>query len=917
MEGGDYEANEKKRDVGHLFMKRMRFRDFPYILLAICIIFMAITAYPISFFFRSDIKYFEKLPPEKAAWRWNDSKLPDFIIPNKYYIEMFFVKDHDYLVTTTSINITLKKPTVGIVLHAKNLYITNVSYSFIENDSEVSLEPSITTYNRMLDYVFFTFPRTLPVGDGIIKTQHSNAFNRYTYGIITVSEYRTPEGKLDTLLSYRLDGYKARSALPCFDEPDIQTPLKLSLTLHENYSSIISNSKIEDINKHRNGSYTVHFKETPKMHIKHLSFFFGNLNQYSPDENNTDPIISIWTYMPDLNSTIYAYNISKLAINWIKEYTNTSYALDKIDLIEFPDYFEGLTENWGLLFFKSTDLIVDDIDSPSFISREKIAHNVAYKIMYQWFGNLVTNSKTHSWISNGISSVLSIKFIDSIYPDWDYLSTFLYTTRDDGLVADSFKSSHPLIVTNDTLHDEFEIIQTIPKMKGAVLMYRLAHIAGDNKFRVALRNYLNKYAYSTATSEQFLFEFSEIVGVNFTEFYHEWLYHTGYPVIDIRKEEGKLIARQYRFLLNDDRKERQLTNWKVSYNVISENMHTDIKFTSKSIFEIEHLSADPWFLINGESKGFYRVNFPTENWRTLSSAISNKSKKINDRDKIGIISDLFALAEAGYVDYLTLFSFLQRIMPTEDSYHVWTVLINKLDRLDSLTNRLHCHGYYRDFLHHYIKNKLSELNWTHPPTDYNYERLRARLFSFATRINEDSISEPAFEIWKKYIKGETVIDKSLLGTLFMTVSSFGSHLDWRTMLNLYLNATNPNDKLRLLNGLAWTRKPSLLKYLLNLTFDDRSIDPQFKLWLMTRLSVNINAQGLTVLWEFVKNNWEKLKISYTPTMSLLVDIFSNFATESRLEEFKTFFKPFNLYSNVGYQIAIERITPALIYRKTI
>jgi len=787
--------------------------------------------------------------------------------------------------------------------------ITHCSYSFVENNTIVTLLAEIKIYSIKNDFVFFTFPRPLPKGDGVIRVKNSLLYNSNIYGIITTSTYRTADGKFDTLLSFRLKEYKARSAIPCFDERDILTPFQLALTHYNNFSSILSNTKIMETKPLGNGSYTVLFEESSRMHVSDLVFFLGNLTEYSPkSENNTNPSVSIWTYMTDTETVDFAYNVSRLALDWITEYTNVSYSLKKLDLIEFPDYFDGLLENWGLIFFKSTDLIIDDVKSPSYSSLESIVLNVVYKIIYQWFGNLVSSDDGHLWISNGISSILTLKFVNHTYSSWDYHAGFLNTIRDAAMEADSFSSAHPLVVQNYSSLTKFELIQVITKMKGASLIYNLLHTIGEDNFRVGLRNYLKKYSYSSATSEQLLYEFSLITNTDLLKYYKDWIYLPGYPVLEISKVEGKLIARQFRFLMrNYEDGALNGTNWRIGYEIKSDNINIGIRYTDKSTFELENFFADPWFLINTNAKGFYRVNFPMFNWRTLSTAIRNKDEKITDEDKIGLISDLFALAEAGSVDYLTVFGFLERVMPVENSYHVWKVIIKNLDRLDLLINNLHCHGYFRDFIRHQIKDKVSELSWTSTELSYNQQRLREALFAFATRVNYSPIAEPAFKIWDKYTKGEIVLDNSLLGILYMTVSSFGTHLEWRYMMNLYFNATNPNDKLRLLNALAWTKKPSLLRYLLGLSLDHTSIDPQFRMELMKILLKNINAQGMGVLWEFVKNNWELLKVNYTPTMSQLVEVFSNFATYSRLDEFKEFFKPFNTFSSIGYNASLEKI----------
>lgn len=51
--------------------------------------------------------------------------------------------------------------------------------------------------------------------------------------------------------------------------------------------------------------------------------------------------------------------------------------------------FEGAMENWGLITYRETALLVDEANS-SASSKQTVALVVGHEIAHMWFGNLVT-----------------------------------------------------------------------------------------------------------------------------------------------------------------------------------------------------------------------------------------------------------------------------------------------------------------------------------------------------------------------------------------------------------------------------------------------------------------------------------------------------------------------------------------------
>lgn len=77
---------------------------------------------------------------------------------------------------------------------------------------------------------------------------------------------------------------------------------------------------------------------------------------------------------------------------------NTSFQSQNIILIAFKrkvflTFVADAMENWGLVTYRETALLVDEGNS-SAITRQLVAIVVGHELAHQWFGNLVTMVST-------------------------------------------------------------------------------------------------------------------------------------------------------------------------------------------------------------------------------------------------------------------------------------------------------------------------------------------------------------------------------------------------------------------------------------------------------------------------------------------------------------------------------------------
>ncbi|VDM25700.1 unnamed protein product [Hydatigera taeniaeformis] len=115
----------------------------------------------------------------------------------------------------------------------------------------------------------------------------------------------------------------------------------------------------------------------------------------------------------------YALGVAEKALPFYAELFGCPYPLPKLDLIALPDFACGAMENWGLVTYRETSLLLDPKNS-SLSSKKLVALTVAHEVSHMWFGNLVTMSWwTDLWLNEGFAMWAESLAVDHCFPEYD------------------------------------------------------------------------------------------------------------------------------------------------------------------------------------------------------------------------------------------------------------------------------------------------------------------------------------------------------------------------------------------------------------------------------------------------------------------------------------------------------------------
>ncbi|KAJ8915223.1 hypothetical protein NQ315_015446 [Exocentrus adspersus] len=723
------------------------------------------------------------------------------------------------------------------------------------------------------------------------------------------SEYRRKDGARRQIATSKFEPTYARQAFPCFDEPNFKAKYIVHLLKPKNDTYIaLSNYPVAGIEDFDDTHQLVTFEETVEMSTYLACFIVSDfINTETSFENKGTTIpLKVYASPDNLAKTTYAGEVGKKVIEYYVNYFNISYPLPKLDMVAIPDFVSGAMEHWGLVTYRETTLLYTNT-THSTANKQRVATVVAHELAHSWFGNLVTMDWWNDlWLNEGFASYIEFKGTLAAEPTWGMLDQFLVSDLHPVLSLDATLSSHPIVQTVLTPDQITEIFDTISYNKGASILRMLENTVGEDNFQLGVTNYLNKYAYSSAVTSNFLDEIQQVVGnsLDVAQMMNTFTVQMGYPILTVVINGNNYTLTQKRFLKDpnatyDSTESIYGYKWTIPVTYVTDlGKSSDLilfKYNDESL-TVQKPGGASWLKFNYDQIGYYRVNYPVEVWRNLSSLYDSFSVS----DRTHLIEEAFSVAEAGQLSYEIPLELTTNIVDELD-YTPWSVASSKLKGvLSYLSNSESAHA---DNLKAHIRNLVNtayeNLTWTESEGDSHLRRLaRIEVVSLACAVGHVNCLQEAQSKFDTWIQNGTSLSQDLRSLIYIYGMKNASEQTWDALLEVYKTETDASEKLKLINGLANVQNTTLLSRLIELCKNESIVRGQDYFSVMGYISGN--TVGTPLVWDWVRANWEYLVERFTLNDrylgSFIPTVTSSFATQQRLTEMQEFFA---LYPDAG------------------
>jgi aminopeptidase N len=467
---------------------------------------------------------------------------------------------------------------------------------------------------------------------------------------------------------------------------------------------------------------------------------------------------------------------------------------------------------------------------------------MAHELSHMWFGNLVTMKWWEDlWLNENFAAWSEFYAMDNVHPDWQVFKQLIESDMQPSMGLDALENTHPIVVSIKNPSDIRTNFDIITYQKGSNMINMLHQFLGDELFRKGVQAYMKKFAYKNAEREDLWKVLSETSGKDVAKFMDSWVTQPGFPEVKVQKDEkGNLRATQSRFFLNPpETVNKQLWGLQIG---------EEIYFGKQSKLKLEAGSY-----INKNQIGYYLTNYDSD---LISDFVSGKTK-LNSQEKMGLLYDIFLLAQAGKAKNKDFWPVASTFSHEEDEV-VWRTVSRTISKFKLVFSNIEDTS---EILREFVLNL----------TDYNFKRLglepregdsendlqlRSTILSMRVGVDDQQILD-----WAKlkFSSANTVddLDPELKSLILAAVARQDAEADFNKMEEWHFNdKTSDDDKRAISAAMTGFHSEKLLNRILSLIIDDKIRTQDVVFWI-AYMGTGKYSSKLT--WDWLTGNWSKIR----------------------------------------------------------
>jgi aminopeptidase N len=326
---------------------------------------------------------------------------------------------------------------------------------------------------------------------------------------------------------------RARTAFPCFDQPDLKARYALTLRVPEGWHAV-ANAAVSGTEPAPSGT-VYRFEETAPLSTYLFAFAAGrfSVEQAVRDgrpmrlyhrETDTDRVARNREAIFDLHAQ---------AIRWLEEYTGIPYPFGKFDFVAVPSFQYGGMEHAGAILYRAGSLFLDE--SPTQNQLLGRASVIAHETSHMWFGDLVTMRWFDDvWMKEVFANFMAAKIVNPAFPDIDHDLRFFLAHHPAAYDIDRTAGANPIRQDLDNLREAGTLYGAIIYQKAPIVMRHLERLIGADAMQDGLREYLATGAFGNADWNDLIAVLDRRTAVDLGRWSQVWVEQPGRPEVHVR-----------------------------------------------------------------------------------------------------------------------------------------------------------------------------------------------------------------------------------------------------------------------------------------------------------------------------------------------------------------------------------------------
>ncbi|KAM3611336.1 uncharacterized protein V6R79_016809 [Siganus canaliculatus] len=825
---------------------------------------------------------------------WAQLRLPHSVRPLDYDLTLNPDLDSMTFTGRTVINMIVLHNTKRIVLHSENLNISKATFKL--GDREAT-DVTVLEY-KPKDQIAVKFSDELKAGQYCTLTLDYSASLSHTYDGFYNSSYIDKDGNKRVLAATQFEPLSARKAFPCFDEPAFKATFLIKISRKPNYMTLSNMPKAKSTELPGGLVQDEFEKTTVNMSTYLVAFIVANFTPITKNVSETQ--VSVYAVPEKKEHTSYALDTASKLLEFYNQFFEIDYPLKKLDFVAIPDFLAGAMENWGLITFRETSLLVGEQSSP--LEKQVVAAIIAHELAHQWFGNLVTMSWWNDlWLNEGFATYMQYTSLQTVFPQLESGNWFL-AVRFRAMDKDALNSSHAVSTEVNTPEQVEEMFDSVSYEKGAsVLLMLSASLPSDQQFRKGIIQYLKEFRGLNTDTDDLWNSLTQVEvstqHQNVSEMMSSWTSQKGFPLVTVVRTGNHVTLTQEHFLLTMDSSIRSSSLWNIPVTYVNDSCSLAPEcrqvFTLKTKSETFTVPENVmWLKLNYRNTGFYVVHYGARGWEALKDALTKNVSVLTQEDRASLIHNIFALSRLGRVSFRLVINLLDYMTNETETSPVKEALLQLMQIYRMLEKRQEHNlvSRMKNYIQYLFGSLTDKQSWGEEEMVSKLE-LRSALLETACSLNNENCTEKAKALFQQYVEsnGTSRIPGDLQQAVFNVAAQ--SDKDWTTLLDLYGRTTYDAEKRKMLLALASTQDPRRIVWILQTGLKDSVIQTQ-ELPLVIS-TVCKGFAGYLFAWDFVQENWdqliEKFPVGSFAIQSIVKSVTSQFSTQAHLIQVQSFF----------------------------
>ena len=591
------------------------------------------------------------------------ARLSGDVIPVAY--DLSVMPDLETMRTAGSetIDVEVRRPVDAIVLNARRIAVRRAA---------IDGRSARATTKPKLDQLELRAQAPIPPGrHRVALTFESEVHRGDANGLFA------PPSPIGPSLTTLFEPSTARTMFPCFDEPQFRARFSLHVRAPRDWT-VVSNMPLRAKRDAEADLAWSDFEPSPPMPAYTLTLDAGPFVHVDGTASGVPIRIFVRAGQEEHARAMLAD--AQRLLPFYESFFGVPFPLPKMDLVVTPGVLQSAFEGWGAITFYSESAPFGAQFNGGAAGRRYAVEILAHEMAHQWTGDLVTMRWWRdTFVSEGVAQFSQRAATRAVFQE-------LHTWLDDDRAVASVMgygvgpTSKPVLnpVATDREDDAFASFNEATYEKGASVLEGWRAIAGETALRDGLRRYLRRFAFGSATFEDF---WDALGGRDGVAYGRSWLAQRGFPVVDVRAScegAGTTVVTTQSAYVSDPQMDAAYRGqrWIVPLTLrIGAHGRRLVQSTTRAVQRID--GCGPLVVDPGE-RPYYFVRYDDAAYRTLA-----RSDALGERDRERLFRDATMLHTAGALGdsaYLRLIATASEPLAPD----VWVGLAQECRRMNEL-----------------------------------------------------------------------------------------------------------------------------------------------------------------------------------------------------------------------------------------